>query len=235
MAIAPPVSAQLSKHLPGRRFDHLFFTGMILLLIAIVFLGFAHSYYLAGIFHAPLKSPILQIHGAAYSCWMLLLLTQTALVSARRIDLHRRLGIAGFVLACLVVVLGVLAVANQLTRFAYAKDAILTFTAPEFAELFNFAVLAGLAFALRRKAAAHKRLVLLATIGLMGAALARWLYVIYLLLGLIAIYDLWATHRIHPATIWGSAQIVLTMWAARLLGPTEAWHVFARWVQSWGL
>jgi hypothetical protein len=174
MAIAPTVSAQLSKHLPGRRFDHLFFTGMILLLIGIVFLGFAHSYYLAGIFHAPLKSPILQIHGAAYSCWMLLLLTQTALVSARRIDLHRRLGIAGFVLACLVVVLGVLAVANQLTRFAYAKDAILTFTAPEFAELFNFAVLAGLAFALRRKAAAHKRLVLLATIGLMGAALARW-------------------------------------------------------------
>ena len=138
-------------------------------------------------------------------------------------------------LACLVVVLGVLAVANQLTRLAYAKDAILTFTAPEFAELFNFAVLAGLAFALRRKAAAHKRLVLLATIGLMGAALARWLYVIYLLLGLIAIYDLWATHRIHPATIWGSAQIVLTMWAARLLGPTEAWHVFARCVQSWGL
>ncbi len=175
---------------------------------------------------------------------MLLLLTQTALISARRIDLHRRLGIAGFVLACLVVVLGILAVATQLTRFAYAKDAILTFTAPEFAELFNFAVLAGLAFALRRKAAAHKRLVLLATIGLMGAALARWpsaliqtqwLYVIYLLLGLIAIYDLWTTHRIHPATIWGSSQIVLTMWAARLLGPTETWHIFARWVQSWGL
>ncbi len=62
MANTPPISAQLSKPVPGRRFDHLFFTGIILLLIGIVFLGFAHSYYLAGILRAPLKSPILQIH-----------------------------------------------------------------------------------------------------------------------------------------------------------------------------
>jgi hypothetical protein len=71
MAIAPPSSAQLPKRLPGSRFDHLFFTGMILLLIGIVFLGFAHSYYLAGILHAPLKSPILQIHGPRHSVHLL--------------------------------------------------------------------------------------------------------------------------------------------------------------------
>jgi len=32
---------------------------------------------------------------AAFSCWILLLVTQTSLVSAGRVDIHRRLGIAG--------------------------------------------------------------------------------------------------------------------------------------------
>lgn len=55
---------------------------------------------------APLPSLIIHVHGAAFSCWMLLLLTQTTLVSAGRVDIHRRLGIAGFLLAWAMVVLG---------------------------------------------------------------------------------------------------------------------------------
>jgi hypothetical protein len=47
---------------------------------------------------------------------MLLLLTQTTLVSAGRVDIHRRLGIAGFLLACAMVVVGVLAANDQLVR-----------------------------------------------------------------------------------------------------------------------
>lgn len=85
---------------------------MALLILATVFLGFAHSYYLAGVFHAPLPSRIIHIHGTIFSCWILLLITQTSLVAAGRTDIHRRLGIAGFLLACLMVVVGVLAAAN---------------------------------------------------------------------------------------------------------------------------
>jgi len=95
--------------LPGRRFDHLFFSTMALLMLATVFLGFAHTYYLAGVFQAPLPSVIIHVHGAAFSCWILLLITQTSLVSAGRVDIHRRLGIAGFLLACVMVILGVMA------------------------------------------------------------------------------------------------------------------------------
>jgi hypothetical protein len=46
---------------PGRRYDHVFFSGMAVLILASVFLGFAHSYYLAGVFHAPLPSRIIHI------------------------------------------------------------------------------------------------------------------------------------------------------------------------------
>jgi len=51
-----------------------------------------------------------------FSCWILLLITQTSLVSAGRVDIHRRLGIAGVVLACLMVVVGVLAATDALVR-----------------------------------------------------------------------------------------------------------------------
>jgi hypothetical protein len=52
---------------PGRRYDHYFFSGMALLMLATVFQGFARSYYLAGVFHAPLPSLIIHVHGAAFS------------------------------------------------------------------------------------------------------------------------------------------------------------------------
>src|SRR5437016_10921650 len=118
-AIAHPSNpAKPSVSLPGRRYDHLFFSAMALLMLITVFVGFARTYYLAGVFHAPLPSLIIHVHGAAFSCWILLLVSQTSLVSAGRVDIHRRLGIAGFFWACLMVILGVLAATNSLNRNA---------------------------------------------------------------------------------------------------------------------
>src|ERR1700722_13864295 len=51
---------------PGRKYDHVFFSGMAVLLLGSVFLGFAHTYYLAGMFSAPLPSAIIHIHGAIF-------------------------------------------------------------------------------------------------------------------------------------------------------------------------
>jgi hypothetical protein len=118
-AVAGPSNlAKTSVNLPGRRYDHLFFSAMALMMLATVFLGFAHTYYLAGVFHAPLPSLTIHLHGAALSCWILLLVTQTSLVAAGRVDIHRQLGRAGFLLACLMVILGVLAATDSLIREA---------------------------------------------------------------------------------------------------------------------
>src|ERR1017187_8220593 len=94
----PSNPTKLSIAVPGRRYDHVFFSGMALVMLATVFVGFAHTYYLAGVFHAPLPSPIVHLHGAAFSCRIRLLVAQTSLVSAGRLDIHRRLGIAGYFL-----------------------------------------------------------------------------------------------------------------------------------------
>lgn len=68
-------------------------------MLASVFVGFAPTYYLAGVFNAPLPNIIIHIHGAVFSTWILLLVTQTSLVSAHRVDIHKKLGIAAFMLA----------------------------------------------------------------------------------------------------------------------------------------
>ncbi|MHB8677930.1 MAG: hypothetical protein ACYDCE_15915, partial [Candidatus Acidiferrales bacterium] len=80
--------AKLTRAGANRRFEHLFFSGMSLVILAVVFRGFARTYFLAGVFRAPLPSILVHIHGAAFTCWILLLVAQTSLVSAGRVDIH---------------------------------------------------------------------------------------------------------------------------------------------------
>jgi len=66
-AVAHPSNpAKPSVGLAGRRYDDLFFSAMALLILATVFVGFARTYYLAGVFQAPLPSLIIHLHGAAF-------------------------------------------------------------------------------------------------------------------------------------------------------------------------
>jgi FtsH-binding integral membrane protein len=215
----------------------------------VVAIGFGPTYYLAGIFRAPLPSRIVHIHGAVFSTWMILLVVQTGLISTRRVEWHRKLGVAGFVLAC-GMVLTVLLTAADFAMRAKAKpnsEALLTLLVVPFTDAAAFAVLAGLAYALRKNAAAHKRLIIIATAGLTRAALVRWHVPIlfqhqhaaytatYVFLVLLATYDLWSTRKIHRATIWGSVFLILMGQIGGFIGPTAPWHAFAHWVQSLGV
>ena len=228
--------------LPGRRYDHYFFSGMALLMLATVFQGFARSYYLAGVFHAPLPSLIIHVHGAAFSCWILLLVAQTSLVSLGRVDIHRRLGIAGFVLACLMVILGVMAATDLLVREGGppGTDAKFFYIVP-LSGMMIFTPLIFFAFRTRTNPPAHKRLILVANMALVVAAIARFTIVhnlgaayrfSYIFLILLVAYDLWSTRKIHPATLWGGAFLIFVEQISQPVGHTAAWHTFAGWVQS---
>ena len=70
-----------------------FYTGASLAIIAAVFVGFAPTYYLKDYFRAAPLPLLVHFHGLVFTAWILLFLTQTSLVAARRIDLHRRLGL----------------------------------------------------------------------------------------------------------------------------------------------
>lgn len=216
---------------------------MAVLMAATVFVGFAQTYYLAGMFHAPLPSLIIHLHGAAFSCWILLLIAQTSLVSAGQVDLHRRLGIAGFLLACLMVVLGVLAATDSLVREAGPAG-----TDPKFfyiiplTDMLVFATLIFFAFRARSNPSSHKRLILVATTALLIAAIGRWpvfhgnapvaALCSYIFLLILVGYDLWSTRKMHRATLWAGVFLIFVQQIRIPIGQSAAWHAFASWVQS---
>ena len=71
----------------NRTFERTFYTGMAILLCVCVYIGFSPTYFQAGMLHAPLPSPILHVHGAVFTLWMLLFIVQAALVSAHRVKM----------------------------------------------------------------------------------------------------------------------------------------------------
>jgi FtsH-binding integral membrane protein len=214
-------------------------------MLATVFVGFAPTYFFAGVFRAPLPSTIIHIHGAAFSCWILLLVTQTSLVSAQRVDIHRKLGLAGFGLACLMPVVGWWAATDRLARGTApgSFDPYFFYIIP-MTDMVIFATLIALAYRSRRDSAAHKRFIYVATVGLLIAAIARWHWsvvyhkapraaiVSYVFLLLLVVYDLYSTRKVHRATIWASGILIFIQQIRLPIGKTAAWHSFAAWVQS---
>jgi hypothetical protein len=221
---------------------------MAAVMLVSVFVGFARSYYLAGVFNAPLPNLLVHIHGAVFSLWILLLIAQISLVASGRVDVHRRLGILGFGLASVMVVLGLLvAIDSQVRHFAPGEAGanVRAFFTIQLSAILAFATLAYFAFRNRTNPPAHKRLILIATIALLDAAFERWpvpvhwwgeraaalLCTVPLLL-LIVGYDYWSTGKVHRATIWASVFLVVLQQGRGAVGHTGAWQAFATWVQT---
>jgi hypothetical protein len=230
---------------PGRRFDHLFFSAMAFLILIAVFVGFSRTYYLAGVFQAPLPDRLIHIHGAVFTCWILLLIAQTLLVSAHRVDIHRRLGLFGFGLACTMPILAIMAAVDSLIRHVDRPGARAFFAVPVF-DIVAFVPLIFCAWKYRSNAAAHKRLITIATVAILDAAVARfpihapwwglhpaeWVTAGFLI-PLIA-YDLFSIRKIHPATLWGGIWFLFLQQIRGPIGNSAAWQTLAAWVQNHG-
>lgn len=227
------------------RFENHFFSAMAVVILASVFVGFARTYYLAGVFKAPLPNLLIHIHGAVFSSWILLLIVQTSLIATGRVNLHRRLGLLGFGLACLMVVLGLLAATDELVRhFAPGAPGItaLAFYAVPFSDILVFSTLIYFAFRNRFQLAAHKRFILIATIAMLDAAFVRWpisaawwnlraanLCCYGLLLAMIC-YDFWSTGKVQRVTLWASLFLIATKELRMPVAHTALWQNFATWV-----
>jgi len=230
----------------GRRYDHYFFSSVAALMLAAVVLGFGPSYYFAGVFKAPLPSTIIHVHGAVFSCWMLLLIAQTSLASMGRVDLHKRLGIAGFVLAPLMLILGVWAATDSLVRAPHipGRDPLAFYAIP-LISVITFAALIAFALRQRRNPQAHKRIILVANLALLTAAIARFPFAFvhrkapiamlceYSLIVLLIAYDLWSTRKMQRSTLGAAAFLIAAQWTAIFFSHTATWHSFAAAVQTW--
>src|SRR5262245_4481584 len=85
-----------------------FHLGVAIALLVTALVGFAPTYYLKGVTHAPALGPLAHVHAAASTTWLVLLVVQSGLVAKRRVAWHRRLGLFGAVLAAVMVPLGAL-------------------------------------------------------------------------------------------------------------------------------
>jgi len=221
--------------------DRVFFTGMTFLLWATVVWGFARTYFLAGMVAAPLPNALIHVHGAAFTLWMVLLAVQVGLVSAGKLKWHKQLGLAGFGLAALMLILGVTAGTDALRRGMDGGSGLgaKTFYVIPLSGILLFALLVYMAYRAKSKPAVHKRLILIATIAISEAAIARWpvailhakpqlrLVVILSFLLLLAAYDLFSLKRVHKTTLWASALVMGVMLVRIPLAMTPLWQSFA--------
>jgi hypothetical protein len=222
--------------------ERAFFGGMAILLCAVVFIGFFRTFFGAGFVEAPLPSPILRVHGVVFTAWMLLFTAQAALVSARRVAWHRTLGTVAFCLPPLMIVLGVIAAIDALGRKVTigALDPATSLAIP-LLNITAFTIVIAAAWKARRRPDAHKRLILLATVGLSDAALGRlpWAQMgipiaagavvgLAALILLVVAYDMFTLRRVHRSTIWAAPVVFVAGAFAVPFGMTSAWHDFAR-------
>jgi hypothetical protein len=224
-----------------------FFLGASITMLLIVLVGFAPTFYLRSYFPTarPPAPSYVYWHGAVMTAWYLLLVAQTALVSARRSDLHRRLGLAGIVLALGVLGTGLYVNTNLVPRLEAlgvqlppAREQFIAFVviSGRFF-LVAFAMLVAAAVLLRRRRAVHARLMFLASLTTIGAALGpdRWLgaaavpllpagvglgsVVVAGFIAALGIRDWFVDRRVHPATVWGGLALIALPFVVRLVAP----------------
>lgn len=249
----PAIPAEPAK--PGKT-ERRFFVGMSVVIALIVFTGFAPTYFLRGMFGLKTPdvgakldygnlTPLLHIHGFLFTSWILLFVVQTVLIAKRRTDVHRKLGWVGAGIAVSMMVAG-FNVALWSARRGFtppgAPPPLIFFVIPMF-DLAAFSSFAVLGVLLRKKAETHKRLMLLASIGMLAEPIARiWFITPLGILAFFALQDLFVVAcmvydrrtrgRIHPAFKWGGLALILSQPARLAIASTGAWMAFATWITS---
>jgi hypothetical protein len=234
---------------PFHRWDRTFFFGFVAACWLGTVMGFAPAVIARFSGEAAYKaSLVLQVHAFAYPGWLVLLTLQVLLIRTQRAALHRVLGLAALGLIPVMAVTGVWAeILAQ--RFLGPQDlpAQSFFIVPLFYTA-AFVILAGLALALRRDAPSHKRLILLATATIVGAAYTRWwgealmaaagdgyfgmiintFTPFWLMAGAAVLYD-WHTRRqVHPVYRAALPLMALSHLGVSAIYQSAAWPPVAR-------
>ena len=231
----------------GKTRERMFYSAMAVAIVIVIFAGFSRTFYLRPYFHSERLIPLLILHGIVFSAWVALFVTQTTLVATKRTRIHMKLGVAGGVLAASMIIIGcVTAVVRAKGPSPIPGVNPLSFLTIPLGDMLVFGILVGAAFYFRRKLDTHKRLMLLAFIALLPAAVARLpigfietggplafyglsdLFIIPCL-----IFDVVTRGRPHRATVLGGALLIASHPLRLVIGGTHAWLAFATWLTSW--
>ena len=233
-----------------------FYVGMAWICVAIAFGGFIPTYWAklaTGRFGG---APILHIHGLLFFSWTLFFLAQTTFVASGRTPKHRNWGLAGIALATAMGISVVLAAINSIKVAAQIgmADEARRFTIVSLGAVAIFAIFIALAIARRTQADVHKRLMLLAMIPLMHAAMARLFMkafgppdavgpppvfvsvppalLVDLLIVAAMLRDRRTRGRPHGVYVIGGGALLAIQLLSVPISGTAWWMAVARWVES---
>jgi hypothetical protein len=240
----------------GERSFHL---RMALVCLGIAILGFAPTYWRGlgtGTFHG---GPLVHLHALIFYAWMILFVVQAAWIGQGRIGRHREFGLFGVSLATLLVASGMavsIVGGVRLEQAGMGREAR-AFLIVSWSAMVVFGMLVWLAISAVAQPDRHRRLMVAATISMLGAPIARWFLVIMapetinsgaiaapppvivslppaligdLLFVPMLLHDRRTLGRIHPTTIKTALAVVATHILIVPLSSTDAWDVIVRWV-----
>lgn len=237
------MATSLDDVVVGKRSERTFYTWAAAVAALIVFAGFARTYYLKGAFGTPDLSTLKHLHGFVMTAWFTLFLVQVRLVATGRTRIHRKLGVAGAVLAVLVLVVGTATALVAAKNGATPGPPPLVFLAIPLGDMLVFLTLVTAALLYRKRPEYHKRLMLVASLGILTAAIARipldflqagglpaFFATTDVLILAFAAADTVKNRRLHPAMLAGVLVIVGSQVARFLIAGTPQWMSFARWL-----
>ena len=204
---------------------------------------------------APPPPAVIWVHGAVFTIWMVLLTAQVLLVLGDRVAWHRTVGwfVAGW--ACVMAVMGPWAVVASEVFNLHAQ--IPGFLNPPFlsvniVDIAGFLALLAWGIMLRKNPAAHRRMMILATVSLADPGFARfsgWLwpneppsvavwffYTFYgnvLLVVLMAAWDWWRG-RLMRSFVIGAGALLAAECLASFAYFWQPWQALTTgWVEAW--
>jgi hypothetical protein len=240
---APRVSARASES--G------FYFYMSLCCAAVAFIGFAPTYWLPMATKTLKAGPIVHLHGAVFFGWSLYLVFQTWLASSGRVAWHRSVGMIGVSLATAMTIFGTLVAIHAMQAAAAIgmRSEGIAFAIVPLSGIAFFAVAFTLAVANVRRPEIHKRLMMLAAISILDAAIARWFMTFlappgavgpppvavtlppailaWLLVVAAMIYDWRSRGRPHPVYLIGGTALLSVKLLNLPISSLQGWHAIA--------
>jgi hypothetical protein len=247
---APPAHRE---HTVFRRFSTSAIIGIVLLIV-LIHVGFSMSYlrffptfedyFLEG--YGTVRFTLVKhLHGMVMMGWILMLLAQSIFIRNRKMNLHRVIGRASYVLAPLVV-LSVFMITKEVYHEVleiFGESEAVGLIALTFPTMIFFSVLYFLAIRYRHRHALHMRFMISTAFLFIAPALDRTLIYLFdlpgfdvgsigvlLITGTVAAVDSAKTKRISPfALVFGFFVLHTMLWHAR---GTEFWQPIGRAIAS---
>ena len=213
----------------------------------VVLIGFGRTYYFKPFIGAPpLSSYLVHMHGAIMTAWVTLFVAQVFLVRTKNIRIHQRLGMFSIALASLAVISGFFtAIAAAKNGAASSPPGIprLSFLTVPLFDLVTFSVLFAAAIYYRKKAANHKRIMLVLAISLLPPAIARipieslqalgplYFFGLPTLLCLVALfYDRLQNGKFNRVMVYAILFLIASYPLRIMIWGTETWLAVANWL-----